>query len=173
MQTLAAEQILFWSFVDSAVLWMAGTKQHYHFRGVPHCPILSLELWGLPEPYGSSAVDRSHVFFDILHIRQSAASKHPYGCHPGFSKTVCHGPMRRSFNCSRIIGFGLYWRGCFLLQTVFWLVQLGTAAFPSFNHIDSGADICSRKRLVLRPSPSLSGLCMDVCPLLVYCLAAA
>lgn len=66
MQTLAAEQILFWSFVDSAVLWMAGTKQHYHFRGVPHCPILSLELWGLPEPYGSSAVDRSHVFLTFF-----------------------------------------------------------------------------------------------------------
>lgn len=51
------EQILFWPFADPAVLWVAGTEQRDYFRGVSHCPFLSLEFRGLSEPHDSTAVD--------------------------------------------------------------------------------------------------------------------
>ena len=44
----------------------------------------------------------------------------------------------------------------------------GQTDFPGFDHIGSGADICTRERLAVGSDPTLAGLCMDVSSLRVH-----
>ena len=96
MPQAAVEQVFYRAGGCAASLRGADTPCRNHPGGIPHRPLLPLELWRLSFPNAALAVDRNAVLSDLLYLAQSPAGGSSHGCYTDATQAVRFGPVRRS-----------------------------------------------------------------------------
>ena len=155
------EQVLFWPSAGAAVLRLAGAHRRDALGGVPHRPLLPLELRRLPQPDGAPAVDRRAVFPDLLYLRESPAGGGPHRRRAHAAPAVRHGPVRRRTGGDRSVGAGLSGGGCGVLWPLFRLVRLGRAAAARCSCAGPPSGVRLGQRSPAGTPAALAGLCVD------------
>ena len=173
MPQAAVEQVFYRAGGCAASLRGAGAPCRDHPGGIPHRPLLSLELWGLSLPHAAFAVDRDAVLSDLLYLAQGPAGGSSHGRYADAAQAVRFGPVRRGPDGRRAAEPAVHGRGGGVLRPHVPLVRLGESSAPGSG--DPSARPCVRtgERLAAGADPALAGVCVDGGTLPVYGLAAA
>src|SRR5699024_7370967 len=161
MPQAAVEQVFYRAGGCAASLRGAGAPCRDHPGGIPHRPLLSLELWGLSLPHAAFAVDRDAVLPDLLYLAQGPAGGGSHGRYADAAQAVRFGPVRRGPDGGRAAESAVHGRGGGVLRPYVPLVRLGEPSAPGPGDPSSGPGVRTGERLAAGAAAALAGVCMD------------